>query len=122
MEICNFYLIFPEGEKPEVPPDKLVNIQIPPTLRKQLVDDCEFITHLGKLVKLPRTPNVNDIMKNYFDYRLKKCGLWLPNVPFLPVHESLGLRASRCGKQVWQLAEVGETMEGQATPTGKTFF
>ncbi|XLR51056.1 hypothetical protein S83_001728, partial [Arachis hypogaea] len=23
--------------------------------------------------KLPRTPNVNDIMKNYFDYRLKKC-------------------------------------------------
>ncbi|MED6218578.1 hypothetical protein PIB30_027916 [Stylosanthes scabra] len=61
-------------EESEVPPDKLVNIQIPPTLRKQLVDDCEFITHLGKLVKLPRTPNVNDIMKNYFDYRLKKCG------------------------------------------------
>ncbi|KAL4301649.1 hypothetical protein AHAS_Ahas17G0322000 [Arachis hypogaea] len=64
----------PIKEKPEVPPDKLVSIQIPPTLRKQLVDDCEFITHLGKLVKLPRTPNVNDIMKNYFDYRLKKCG------------------------------------------------
>ncbi|KAL1345032.1 hypothetical protein AAHE18_08G088300 [Arachis hypogaea] len=65
----------PIKEKPEVPSDKLVSIQIPPTLRKQLVDDCEFITHLGKLVKLPRTPNVNDIMKNYFDYRLKKCGL-----------------------------------------------
>ncbi|RDX61873.1 Protein MRG2, partial [Mucuna pruriens] len=59
--------------KPAVDPDKLVNIQIPPTLKKQLVDDCEFITHLGKLVKLPRTPNVNDILKNYLHYRLKKC-------------------------------------------------
>ncbi|XP_045824145.1 protein MRG2-like [Trifolium pratense] len=61
-------------EKIVVVPDKLVNIQIPPTLRKQLVDDFEFITHLGKLVKLPRTPNVNDIFKTYFDYRLKKSG------------------------------------------------
>nr|KYP70453.1 Chromatin modification-related protein eaf3 [Cajanus cajan] len=60
--------------KPGVDPEKLVNIQIPTTLKKKLVDDCEFITHLGKLVKLPRTPNVNDILKNYFDYRLKKCG------------------------------------------------
>ncbi|KAH1124129.1 hypothetical protein GLYMA_06G043300v4 [Glycine max] len=62
-------------EKPAVDLEKLVNIQIPPTLKKQLVDDCEFITHLGKLVKLPRTPNVKGILKNYFDYRLKKCGL-----------------------------------------------
>ncbi|KAJ1375165.1 RNA binding activity-knot of a chromodomain [Sesbania bispinosa] len=61
-------------EKPAVHPDKLVSIQMPPTLKKQLIDDYEFITHLGKLVKLPRTPNVNDILKNYFDYRLKKCG------------------------------------------------
>ncbi|KAK2445647.1 hypothetical protein P8452_23258 [Trifolium repens] len=61
-------------EKLVVLHDKLVNIQIPPTLRKQLVDDFEFITHLGKLVKLPRTPNVNDIFKTYFDYRLKKSG------------------------------------------------
>ncbi|XP_050884947.1 protein MRG2 isoform X2 [Lathyrus oleraceus] len=61
-------------EKTVVLPDKLVNFQIPPTLRKQLVDDFEFITHLGKLVKLPRTPNVNDIFKTYFDYRLKKSG------------------------------------------------
>ncbi|TKY68218.1 MRG2 protein [Spatholobus suberectus] len=60
--------------KPAVDPDELVNIQIPPKLKKQLVDDCQFITHLGKLVKLPRTPNVNDILKNYFDCRLKKCG------------------------------------------------
>ncbi|KAJ7966566.1 MRG family protein isoform 1 [Quillaja saponaria] len=54
---------------------KLVNIQIPLTLKKQLVDDCEFITHLGKLVKLPRVPNVDDILKKYLDYRLKKDGL-----------------------------------------------
>ncbi|KAF7830583.1 protein MRG2 isoform X1 [Senna tora] len=84
--------------------DKLVSVHIPPTLKKQLVDDCEFITHLGKnlkkvpfstsfsswqfgcqeacqmpvfgtlLVKLPRSPNVNDIVKKYLDYRLKKDG------------------------------------------------
>ncbi|XP_058786173.1 protein MRG2-like isoform X3 [Vicia villosa] len=61
-------------EKTVALPDKLANFQIPPTLRKQLVDDFEFITHLGKLVKLPRTPNVNDIFKTYFDYRSKKSG------------------------------------------------
>ncbi|KOM51471.1 hypothetical protein LR48_Vigan09g013000 [Vigna angularis] len=60
--------------KTALDPDKLVTIQIPPTLKKQLLDDCEFINHLGKLVKLPRSPNVKDILKNYFDYRLKKCG------------------------------------------------
>ncbi|RVW40452.1 hypothetical protein CK203_092366 [Vitis vinifera] len=34
--------------KEAIPVEKLVNIQIPPTLKKQLVDDCEFITHLGQ--------------------------------------------------------------------------
>ncbi|KAL4282279.1 hypothetical protein GQ457_03G039900 [Hibiscus cannabinus] len=52
--------------------EKLVNIHIPLTLKKQLIDDCEFITHLGKLVKLPRTPNVEDILKMYLDYRYKE--------------------------------------------------
>ncbi|XP_038897437.1 protein MRG1-like isoform X5 [Benincasa hispida] len=52
--------------------EKLVSIQIPVKLKKQLVDDSEFVTHLGKLVKLPRTPNVEDIMKKYLEYRLKK--------------------------------------------------
>ncbi|XP_057989769.1 protein MRG1 isoform X3 [Hevea brasiliensis] len=61
-------------EKDVVPLEKLVSLQIPPMLKKQLVDDCEFITHLGKLVKLPRNPNVDDIMKKYLDYRLKKDG------------------------------------------------
>ncbi|XP_022132047.1 protein MRG1-like isoform X2 [Momordica charantia] len=54
--------------------EKLVNIHIPVKLKKQLVDDSEFVTHLGKLVKLPRTPNVEDIMKKYLEYRLKKDG------------------------------------------------
>ncbi|CAL0327090.1 unnamed protein product [Lupinus luteus] len=60
--------------KSEANPNKLITIQIPPTLKKQLVDDCEFITHMGKLVKLPRTPNVDDILKKYLDQRLKKHG------------------------------------------------
>ncbi|XAR48386.1 hypothetical protein NMG60_11031203 [Bertholletia excelsa] len=55
--------------------EKLVNIHIPSTLKKQLVDDCEFITHLGKLVKLPRIPNVEDILNKYQDYKLKKDGM-----------------------------------------------
>lgn len=46
-------------------------IQMPRALRKQLVDDCESVTHLGKLVKLPRTPNVDDILKKYLEYRSK---------------------------------------------------
>ncbi|KAI4316662.1 hypothetical protein L6164_024619 [Bauhinia variegata] len=62
---------------------KLVNIQIRPSFKKQLVDDCEFVTHLGKisfscsflrLVKLPRTPNVIDILNKYLDFILKKDG------------------------------------------------
>lgn len=76
-------------EKGTIPLDKLVNIQLPPPLKKQLVDDCEFITHLGKLVKLPRTPNVDDILRKYLDYRLKKDGL---------IADSLGeiLKGLRC--------------------------
>ncbi|KAE8100117.1 hypothetical protein FH972_018044 [Carpinus fangiana] len=72
-----------------IPLDKLVSIQLPPPLKKQLVDDCEFITHLGKLVKLPRTPNVDDILRKYLDYRLKKDGL---------IADSLGeiLKGLRC--------------------------
>ncbi|KAB2619441.1 nuA4 complex subunit EAF3-like protein [Pyrus ussuriensis x Pyrus communis] len=57
-------------DKGAIPMEDLV-LQMPQTLKKQLVDDCEFITHLGKLVKLPRTPNVDDIFKKYLDYRSK---------------------------------------------------
>ncbi|XP_050366845.1 protein MRG2-like [Argentina anserina] len=46
-------------------------IRMPPELRFQLADDCQSVTHLGKLVKLPRTPNVDDILKKYLEYRSK---------------------------------------------------
>ncbi|KAM1022177.1 hypothetical protein TB2_043124 [Malus domestica] len=58
-------------DKDAIPMEDLL-LQMPQPLKKQLVDDCEFITDLGKLVKLPRTPNVNDIFKKYLDYRSKK--------------------------------------------------
>ncbi|CAN4122619.1 unnamed protein product [Withania somnifera] len=62
----------PQKEKDGPPPEKLVNIQIPPQLKKQLIDDCEFVNHLGKLVRLPCAPNVDGILEKYHDYRLKK--------------------------------------------------
>ncbi|XP_039052462.1 protein MRG1-like [Hibiscus syriacus] len=69
--------------------EKLVNIQIPLTLKKQLINDCEFITHLGKLIVLPCTPNVEDILKMYLDYRHKK-----DNMVFDSVREIFkGIRA-----------------------------
>ncbi|XP_057469792.1 protein MRG1-like isoform X2 [Actinidia eriantha] len=55
--------------------EKLVNIHIPSTLKTQLIDDCELITHMGKLVKLPCSPNVDDILQKYLDHRLKKDGM-----------------------------------------------
>ncbi|XP_020592029.1 protein MRG1 [Phalaenopsis equestris] len=55
--------------------EKLAMLQFPPTLKKQLVDDWEFVTQLGKLVKLPRSPNVDDILKKYLEYRTKKDGM-----------------------------------------------
>ncbi|KAI4321503.1 hypothetical protein MLD38_034873 [Melastoma candidum] len=62
-------------EKGALSSGKLVSIRLPAVLKKQLTDDCEFITHLGKLVKLPRVPNVDDITKKYLNYRMKKDGL-----------------------------------------------
>ncbi|GAB2231751.1 hypothetical protein Droror1_Dr00010763 [Drosera rotundifolia] len=56
-------------EKDSVSTDKLVKIRIPSILRKQLVDDCEFVTKQDKLVKLPRSPNVDEILKQYLEYR-----------------------------------------------------
>ncbi|XP_052188927.1 protein MRG1-like isoform X1 [Diospyros lotus] len=62
-------------EKGTVPLEKPINIHIPSKLKKQLVDDCESVTNLGKLVKLPRSPNVSDILKKYLDYKLKNDGM-----------------------------------------------
>ncbi|KAL3634220.1 hypothetical protein CASFOL_021274 [Castilleja foliolosa] len=78
-----------EKGKGRVPSEKLVYIQIPANLKKQLVDDHECITHLGQvnyvcckkngfdaeLVKLPRSPSVFDILNKYFEYRTKKDGM-----------------------------------------------
>ncbi|KAF8377598.1 hypothetical protein HHK36_030980 [Tetracentron sinense] len=76
-------------EKDTVSVEKLAKIQIPSTLKKQLVDDWEFVTQLGKLVKLPRSPSVDDILKKYLDYKSKKDGM---------IAESIGeiLKGLRC--------------------------
>ncbi|KAJ6916360.1 chromatin modification-related protein EAF3 isoform X2 [Populus alba x Populus x berolinensis] len=62
-------------EKDNLPVEKLVKIQIPSTLKKQLVDDWEFVTQQDKLVKLPRSPNVDDILTKYLEYMSKKDGM-----------------------------------------------
>ncbi|XP_020103129.1 protein MRG1 isoform X2 [Ananas comosus] len=62
-------------EKDRRLPEKLLISQFPLALKKQLVDDWEFVTQLGKLVKLPRSPNVDDILKKYLEYRTKKDGM-----------------------------------------------
>ncbi|XP_019076604.1 protein MRG1 isoform X6 [Vitis vinifera] len=54
--------------------EKLVKIPIPATLKKQLVDDWDFVTQQDKLVKLPRIPNVDAILIKYLEYRIKKDG------------------------------------------------
>lgn len=67
-------------EKGNVSAEKLVKIQIPPTLKKQLVDDWEFVTQQNKLVKLPRSPTVDDILTKYLEYRSKKDGMMTDSV------------------------------------------
>ncbi|KAL3514417.1 hypothetical protein ACH5RR_027134 [Cinchona calisaya] len=61
-----------QKEKAVTLTEKRVNIHIPPALKRQLTDDWECITHLDKLVKLPRSPNVEEILSKYHDYRLEK--------------------------------------------------
>ncbi|XP_047311254.1 protein MRG1-like isoform X1 [Impatiens glandulifera] len=53
--------------------EKVVKIQIPSSLKKQLVEDCKFIQQ-DKLVKLPRSPTVDDILTKYLEYRTKNDG------------------------------------------------
>ncbi|XP_022132779.1 protein MRG1 isoform X1 [Momordica charantia] len=69
--------------------EKVIKIQIPSTLRKQLVDDWEFVTQQDKLVKLPRTPTVDDILTKYLEFRSKRDGT---------ITDSLGevLKGIRC--------------------------
>ncbi|KAL8165994.1 hypothetical protein V2J09_007493 [Rumex salicifolius] len=58
-------------EKESTPMEKSTNVFIPPALRKQLIDDFEFVKS-GKLVKLPRSPNIDEILIKYRDYRKQK--------------------------------------------------
>ncbi|KAK7346951.1 hypothetical protein VNO80_21475 [Phaseolus coccineus] len=55
--------------------EKLVKIQIPATLKKQLVDDWESVFKQDKLVKLPRSPTVDEILTKYLDHKSKKDGM-----------------------------------------------
>ncbi|KAL3637665.1 hypothetical protein CASFOL_018113 [Castilleja foliolosa] len=55
--------------------EKLIKIQIPPNLKKRLVDDCEQVTQQNKLVKLPRSPSVDEILAKYLEIRSKKDGI-----------------------------------------------
>ncbi|XP_059623944.1 protein MRG1 isoform X2 [Cornus florida] len=68
------------AEKDNISTEKLVKIQIPSTLKKQLVDDWEFVIQQDKLVKLPRSPNVDDILTKYLEYRSKKDGMMTDSV------------------------------------------
>ncbi|GAY50257.1 hypothetical protein CUMW_125240 [Citrus unshiu] len=68
------------GTEDNVSVEKLVKIQIPSTLKKQLVDDWEFVNQQDKLVKLPRSPNVDDILTKYLQYRSKKDGMMTDSI------------------------------------------
>ncbi|PAN05316.1 hypothetical protein PAHAL_1G131000 [Panicum hallii] len=59
-------------EKDRRSSESLLVSQFPLTLKKQLVDDWEYVTQLGKLVKLPRSPTVDEILKKYLEHRAKK--------------------------------------------------
>ncbi|XP_044483483.1 protein MRG1-like isoform X1 [Mangifera indica] len=67
-------------EKDNISLERLIKIQIPSTLKKQLVDDWEFVTQQDQLVKLPRSPNVDEILTKYIQYRRKKDGLMVDSV------------------------------------------
>ncbi|CAI9261581.1 unnamed protein product [Lactuca saligna] len=67
-------------EKENATDEKLINIQIPSALKKQLVDDWEFVNEQDKLVELPRSPNIDDIFEKYLEYRSKKDGMMTDSV------------------------------------------
>lgn len=55
-------------------PDQVLKISLPGMLKKQLVDDWEFITQMGKLIKLPRSPTADEILKKYLEFKTKRDG------------------------------------------------
>ncbi|CAA7035860.1 unnamed protein product [Microthlaspi erraticum] len=63
------------NEKDNPSAEKLVKIQIPATLKKQLIDDWECIMENDKVLKLPRSPNVDEILSKYLELKTNKDGL-----------------------------------------------
>ncbi|KAG2789864.1 hypothetical protein JG687_00012764 [Phytophthora cactorum] len=52
---------------------KQINIQMPFSLKKQLVEDWKNVTHAPhKLVPLPRKPNVSQIIQTYLEFKKNK--------------------------------------------------
>ncbi|KAE8904817.1 hypothetical protein PF005_g10790 [Phytophthora fragariae] len=52
---------------------KQINIQMPFSLKKQLVEDWKHVTQAPhKLVPLPRKPNVSQIVKTYLEFKKRK--------------------------------------------------
>ncbi|ETL35044.1 hypothetical protein F441_13137, partial [Phytophthora nicotianae CJ01A1] len=52
---------------------KQINIQMPFSLKKQLVEDWKNVTHAPhKLVPLPRKPNVSQIIQTYLEFKKSK--------------------------------------------------
>lgn len=53
--------------------NKQIAIQMPFSLKKQLVEDWKHVTHEPhRLVTLPRTPTVNQIIQNYLEFKKSK--------------------------------------------------
>ncbi|KAL7679961.1 putative chromo/chromo shadow domain, Chromo-like domain superfamily, MRG domain-containing protein [Plasmopara halstedii] len=62
-----------EGLAEERSSTKQVNIQMPFSLKKQLVEDWKNVTHVPhKLVPLPRKPNVSQIIQTYLTFKKSK--------------------------------------------------
>ncbi|CAG8501408.1 819_t:CDS:10 [Diversispora eburnea] len=51
-----------------------IKISIPESLKCRLIDDWENVTKSHSLLKLPRTPNVIDILNHYVEYKRKILG------------------------------------------------
>ncbi|KAK9324643.1 MRG-domain-containing protein [Lipomyces orientalis] len=49
-----------------------VNIIVPDVLKAQLVDDWESVTKNSQLVKLPRSPNIQEILQEFRTFYLKR--------------------------------------------------
>ncbi|EGZ08813.1 hypothetical protein PHYSODRAFT_347945 [Phytophthora sojae] len=61
------------GNSDETTSAKQINIQMPFSLKKQLVEDWKNVTQAPhKLVPLPRKPNVSQIIKTYLEFKKSK--------------------------------------------------